>query len=458
MPTRAEYQAVSALDTFWEGDDRPNPNANAQGAALAAGWPDTGYLTGEADGADFAFHVFLVDGNGLESDDVSFNGRSRGPVACRRYITDSRGEFPVMLDAASLPKEPTGPAGGTGSVTGRAKDNERTFPLNDTAAPLNGLVVECSGGAFTRPGAQGYQSVLSMTVKKYVNGLADTSWTPDGKVTWSVTSAVSGLSTGPEGVWKRAVNAKNGLRWVPSATYSVVGATGWSADTDAIQGTAPTGVTAYLVDIVGSRTITVTVADNSESSGGQTFAFGSGPLSAFSKTGANGSGDIQWAEYSSSDNNSPPAAASFQGSGNSFPAAAFCRGSVNRNVTTTEGSDSSSGFSSNAGDWSAEYMSPYITVFGYMERYALSSRLAKAEQLLAVAVYNGSYNASGTAAGRKGAALAAGWSLGGSNFAWTGEVNFNGDYFSAVVVYLNAGYVVDWDYVFSDAPVAVCVP
>jgi hypothetical protein len=344
--------------------------------------------------------------------------------------------------------------GGTVSVTVLAGDNEQTFTLNGNAAPLNGLVVEFSGGgAFTSPGTQGYQSVVGMTVKKYVNGVVDTSWTPNGNVTWTVTSAVSGLSTGAEGVWKRAANAKNGLMWVGSASDSVNGATNWSADE--IKGTAPTGVTAYLADVVGSRTITVTVADSSESSSAQTFTFGAGPLSAFSKTGANSDGGIKWAEYHNLDNNVSPAANSFQGSGNSFPAAAFCGGSVNRSVANTGSSGPSrAGFTPNAGDWSGEYTPPGV---GYMVRYALSSRLAKTEQLLAVAVYNGSYNTTGNAAGRKGASLAAGWSLGGYNHAWTGEVDGNGGGFGAVVVRLGNGDVL-WPYVDYGNAAAVCLP
>jgi hypothetical protein len=323
--------------------------------------------------------------------------------------------------------------------------------LNGKAAPGDGLAVEFSGGgAFTTPGEQGYQSVLTMTVKKYVNGLEDTTWTPDGKVTWTVTSAVSGLSSGAEGVWKRAPEAKNGLIWLASAADSVDGATDWSED--AILGTAPTGATAYLADIVGSRTITVTVADNSDSSGGQTFSFGPGPLSTFSKTGANGSEGLQWAEYFTSDNSPSPAAASFQGSGNAFPPAAFCGGNVNRNVTTNSiGSKQyPAGFSPNAGGWSAEYRPP--DAHGYLERYALSSKLAKAEQLLAVAAYHESYNASG-----KGAALAAGWSLGRCNCGWTGEAGFYGLNFGAVAVDLDNG-IGAWFLVIASSPVAVCVP
>ncbi|MDR3176846.1 MAG: inverse autotransporter beta domain-containing protein [Desulfovibrio sp.] len=76
MPTRVEYQAVSPIDTAW---GHTNPNSNAQGAAVAAGWPDNRYWSGEAFGADIAFHVLVFDGYD--------NGGLVGlhfPVACRR--------------------------------------------------------------------------------------------------------------------------------------------------------------------------------------------------------------------------------------------------------------------------------------------------------------------------------------------------------------------------------------
>jgi hypothetical protein len=128
-------------------------------------------------------------------DDLLSVRAAHAAALSKSSVTDSRGEFLQTLDAASLP------VGGTVSVTVLAGDNEQTFALNGNAALLNELVVEFSGGGvFTTPGAQGYQSVVGMTVKKYVNGVADTNWMPDGNVTWSVTLAVSGLSTEAEGV------------------------------------------------------------------------------------------------------------------------------------------------------------------------------------------------------------------------------------------------------------------
>jgi hypothetical protein len=76
MPIRTEYQAVSAIDTTW---GYTNPNPNAQGAAVAAGWPNYYYWSGEAYGAVGAFLVRLVGGDG-----VGVNVSSHLPVACRR--------------------------------------------------------------------------------------------------------------------------------------------------------------------------------------------------------------------------------------------------------------------------------------------------------------------------------------------------------------------------------------
>jgi hypothetical protein len=335
-------------------------------------------------------------------------------------------------------------------VTVRAGDNEQTFPLDGDAALLSGLVVEFSGGgAFTAPGAQGYQSVVSMTVKKYFNGVEVNTWTPDGNVTWTVTSAISGLPIGPEGVWKRAATAQNGLVWLASAGDSVDGTTDWS--TDEIKGSAPTSVTAYLADIVGSRTITVTVADDSDSSSGQTFSFGAGPLSAFSKTGTSG---VQWSPgYKRGTSNNDE----FQFASQIFPAASFCGGTVNNDVTTTGSSGpSSSGFTPGvSGGWSEEHLTVGNT--SYMERYAEPSKLAKPDQLLAVSVYSASHN---SGVQRKGAAQAAGWlPLGSYNYAWAGGVDFDGNFFRAVIVDLDYGDTSLWFYTVNYAvPVAVCLP
>jgi hypothetical protein len=79
MMKRVEYQAVSAYNvpSNWT---VLNPNTNAQGAAVAAGWPDTGYWRGEAYGVSYAFLVNVPDGNAGNGDSID----SHQPVACRR--------------------------------------------------------------------------------------------------------------------------------------------------------------------------------------------------------------------------------------------------------------------------------------------------------------------------------------------------------------------------------------
>jgi hypothetical protein len=196
----------------------------------------------------------------------------------RSYVTDRRGEILVALDENSLPP------GGAVTVTARIGKSEQTFTLNGQA--LNGMVLTFSGGDdFTTAGPQGYQSILTMTVKKYVNGVEQPL---SGNVTWEVDSEITGLSTGTYGVWRRDVSAKNGLVWVATDSTSVVGTTSadgttttdWNADE--IKGTPPTGGTAYLADIVGSRKITVTVTVAGENLT-DTHTFGAGPLSKFGR-------------------------------------------------------------------------------------------------------------------------------------------------------------------------------
>jgi hypothetical protein len=377
-------------------------------------------------------------------DGGSYLGVDAAPaVSNRTYLTDGNGEFVIRLDGAPGPTP----------VVIRAGDAAGIYVLGGAAAPLNGLVLTFSGGgAFVTGGPQGYQTVVAMTVKKYVNGVEDTTWTPDGNVTWTVTSNVSGLYVdAANGVWKRGVAARNGLIWVASATESVDGATDWSTDeikVSSTQGSAPTGATAFLADIVGSRTITVTAEDNSDSTGAQTFTFGAGPLSVFSKTGT---GDIKWA-----DNASNNQSGGFQDQTNAFPAAAFCGGTVNNDVAVTGTyTDANAGFNVNSGGgWSSS--GHQATGYSAYSRYAETSRLATTDQLLAVSVYNASYN---SVVQRKGAAPAAGWfPFGSNNFAWTGEVYFTGSDFYAGFVPLGVGNSGGWGAVHGAPAVAVCLP
>jgi hypothetical protein len=219
---------------------------------------------------------------------------------------------------------------------------------------------------------------------------------------------------------------------------------------------APTGATAWLADVVGSRAITVTVADDSDSSSGQdTFTFGDGLLSAFSKTGT---GSIRGADKAEDIINIP--ANGFQDSANNFPAASVCGGTVNNNVTVTgSASTSYAGFAPAPDGWGPLN---YLALPGdsYAVSYAASSKMATTMQLLPVARFDAGYNP-GNAAGRKGAALAAGWPVASIAFM-TGELRFTGAAFNVKVTILEIGATGDFNVAttggFMYPGVPVCVP
>jgi hypothetical protein len=222
----------------------------------------------------------------------------------------------------------------------------------------------------------------------------------------------------------------------------VDGTTNWSADT--VKGTASTGTTAWLADIVGSRTVTITASDGSETSDPASFTFGKGPLSVFSRVSESG---VQWATNYINNTTS-----GFQTA--TTPAAFFCSGSNVNTAVTTKGnaSSTSSGFNPDGGnsDWSnnEEKSFPYSS---NLSRYAINSKLAQAKQLLKVAG-TGGYSADSAS---KKAANAAGWSL-SFGYVWSGEVQFEHD-FLAPEVNLSNGTIY-WKNVTETNKAAVCVP
>jgi hypothetical protein len=194
--------------------------------------------------------------------------------------------------------------------------------------------------------------------------------------------------------------------------------------------------TLQLTDIVGERVVTVearVTIGGREYTATQDVSFGKGPLSVFSMTnGTTG----QWATA-----NTNRTSNGFQASTTRFPAAEFCKGRVNRDVSVSTGVNSK--FVPNDGnhDWSDPYWVTYSSS-GFYERYARTSKLPTMTQLLAVSVYDSGHNAS---VQRRGAAGAAGWSFGSDNRVWTGEVDYfdsgSNHRFDAVTVYLNSGQV-----------------
>jgi hypothetical protein len=266
-----------------------------------------------------------------------------------------------------------------------------------------------------------------------------------GTVGWQVTSDKPDLQGN---VWNRTDTHLHGLEWVDSAVTPVDGSGITKWDDDKILGSYPTTTTGYLADVVGSRKITVTVTVDGEPPATASFTFGKGPLWAFSKTGTSGQ---LWATMPT-DNTS----GGFQDPTNSFLAEEVCDGTVNNenvkvNTNFASGIDDIGIDGNRLTGWSDEEK---ILTGSYTVRYVKTSRMAKTEQLLAVSVYtNNSW--SYPKVQRKGAAAAAGWSLGVQNIAWTGEVYYaNNSYFVAMAVFLDDGYV-DWYPVYHDIT-AVC--
>jgi hypothetical protein len=273
-------------------------------------------------------------------------------------------------------------------------------------------------------------------------------------VTWTVEESTVNLSTE---VWKNSAGStsRDGLMWVATDATPVNGATNWSGNT--IQGTPSTTATAFLADVVGSRTIKVKASPDGELPAEGSFTFGDGPLSEFVKTTSSDTFLVWSLAYSSDNTNSPATSGNFQFSDNSFPAAEFCSGSgtVDRAVRTDtspqagfEPWDSASAY------WSLEQetLKPFSEYHSSYVRRAVKSKLPTAEQLLAVSVYDSYYNGD---VYRKGAARAAGWIL---DFTWSGEVLFDSyeGYFVAVGVNLGYG-IVTWGDVLNNPGPVVCV-
>ncbi len=296
--------------------------------------------------------------------------------------SDVNGQIILRLrsvPAAALPVVATLTAGKT----------SRSFTLGASATG-GGLLKFTSEGENSdfNSSAADYQSIIGVAVE-YDDGSGTAR-----PITETVSWAVKSVSNPTANWWLRSATAKNGLTWGNAAD----GTSSWAAD--AVAGTAPTGGTIQLTDVVGSRSVTLeasvciggggseTTAVACSGNGGvwytdeTTVTFGDGPLSVF---GAR-PGSFPWA-----DTNDITTASS-------FPAASACGGSVDKNT-----------FPSGAG-WTVSSSS----------YYASDSKLPTEAELQAVAGYNNAYNPNG-----KGAALAAGWPVA---HYWTGVVNFSGDY------------------------------
>ena len=213
------------------------------------------------------------------------------------------------------------------------------------------------------------------------------------KVTWSVLDSLVKLPLDKDPahpVWRRAPNALNGLMWgreLPPELLrrSELNKGGREFDQNARR---PTGDTAYLMDIVGSRVVTVQARTRylgEQLTATTRITFGNGPLSVFTK---GPSGFLPWAKTN------PLQTATL------FPAAEYCKGSIPRDKFTGKPNEA--------------WTDTGHTLKGGIFMYAEGSNLPTVRQLQAVS--------SAGEGGFAGAGQAAGWPDGGY---WTGEAYEN---------------------------------
>jgi hypothetical protein len=401
-----------------------NSGVHRKGAALAAGWPDDAvsgglyrYWTGQV----------LFPSTGFFGADV----------VDLAYGSEGWGGFLTNTDPVTVCAEVDDPHVLSGGGA-RRTDGEITAVFDN--ADFNFPVV-WSGAEWEVTGNQHLKSTATLTAV-FKDGAGQV-LTP-GKVTWSVEIAQN--PTAPW--WLKSSASLSGLIWKDTTV------SGWDSrwSADSAEGTPPAGDVAELTDVVGDRTVKVTAGTII---GGVTYevseeiTFGKGPLSVFTSAPQVG---LQWAtkaEASGTD--------AFTDSGNSFPAAIHCGGTVNNDssvvvVTPIPPANTTYSLSVSGAGWRAG--GPWSGLY-----YSTSSGLPTSEQLLAVSRYSRGDNSN---VPRKGAALAAGWpddAEGRMNYGyWTGQVDFlAAGPFSADVVDLAYGidYVVP--YLAHTYPVTVCV-
>jgi hypothetical protein len=251
----------------------------------------------------------------------------------------------------------------------------------DSSSGSLALSVSCNRASFVD---SGFSATATITATATRNGSAVT--IDPGDITWTVESS---SITAP---WwgNRSSEAMNGLTWgtTPLSLNTV------QAEEASVSGTAPSGNSATLTDIVGLRTVVVKAAMTINSTAYRqtaTVSFGPGPLSVFADKPK---GSMNWAD-----------------------AATACGG--------TPGNPSSVGYQ-------ASTKLPLVTL---LQNVAGSGK-----------------------GGQYGAAHAAGWPDDGTNDVWfcywTGEADGGND---ARVVCLDYGLAFAVYDVTSDIPVTVCL-
>ena len=178
--------------------------------------------------------------------------------------TGSNGTFSARLTA-------TGTSTATRTITATVGTDTVTVDLS--VSKVTFVLTDSGGGKDTSFVAEKYQTI-KLTATLVIDGQEVSL---DGtRVTWTVESSSVSCA-----VWNRGSDACNGLTW----GQTPLSLTAAENDTDTPAGTAPTGAEAYLTDIVGERTVTVTATveynGQSYTAEEKRVTFGDGPLSMF---------------------------------------------------------------------------------------------------------------------------------------------------------------------------------
>lgn len=203
-----------------------------------------------------------ANGNPLGDTAVTLSGKDV-TITPSDNKTDGNGKFSARLTATgSSPDARTITATvGTDTATLDLRVGKATFVLTDSGG----------GGSFDSS-----QTITLTAELTDANGTKIT--LNDGDVTWSVIS-----SNVTSEAWMRSAGAYNGLTW----GQTPLSLTAAEKDTKTPAGDVPTGAEAYLTDIVGERTVTVTATveynGQSYTAEEKRVTFGDGPLSMFEK-------------------------------------------------------------------------------------------------------------------------------------------------------------------------------
>ncbi|MDR1043536.1 MAG: inverse autotransporter beta domain-containing protein [Candidatus Adiutrix sp.] len=365
-----------------------------------------------------------------------------------RTVDGSRHDFVNRRNEIILAYRAKAGAAGGGGIS------QLQVGLNILIRNANGDWVNFATNSFTSaPFVAGpdYFSTVELKVVEVAAGcdnLACATEPAPGDVRWQVTDLRFSGGATPVWTpvwWKRLADAENGLYWGDSTAILLDPETHTGANA-VIKNSASssyTDATVELTDIVGSRSVTVSVSVSSSLSPdvSKSFAFGDGPLSAFTTDPDGGTGKA-WAlksMFTDFGGNNPI----------DFQAADAVGGSVNNSGFTYIDSPPNCQVDSwPSPGWSdtGEIVSGYGPVVSSVH-YSTTSKLPGTLQLLAVAKVSG-----------KGAAFAANWpdgTLGGKNY-WSGEVfleGFGGTFRARVVNLSNGAY--SWPFLYQSWPVAV---